>query len=173
MKTTRKRYSAEFKARVALDAIRGDLTLAELATKHGVHHTMIASWKRQLPLQGFRRQQHNQKGCVRQVLQIGDHGSVHAAWRSSGFLSVDRCAVTGGTDIAGEWSVGVFGRSDGLFRPQDWEARLDWDFTAEQLEFQQRVRNASWRWRPRSRHEARNPGAGRGRLKVSRAGGAG
>ena len=30
-----------------LEAIRGDLTLAELAAKHGVHHTMIASWKRQ------------------------------------------------------------------------------------------------------------------------------
>lgn len=36
-----------FKAKVALEAIRGDLTLAELAAKHGVHHTMIASWKRQ------------------------------------------------------------------------------------------------------------------------------
>ncbi|MGE6695115.1 MULTISPECIES: IS3 family transposase [Sphingomonadaceae] len=47
MKTTRKRYSADFKAKVALEAIRGDLTLAELAAKHGVHHTMIASWKRQ------------------------------------------------------------------------------------------------------------------------------
>ena len=47
MKTTRKRYSADFKAKVALEAIRGDLTLAELGTKHGVHHTMIASWKRQ------------------------------------------------------------------------------------------------------------------------------
>ena len=47
MKTTRKRYSADFKAKVALEAIRGDLTLAELATKHGVHHTMIAAWKRQ------------------------------------------------------------------------------------------------------------------------------
>ena len=47
MKTTRKRYSAEFKAKVALEAIRGDLTLAELAAKHGVHHTMIAAWKRQ------------------------------------------------------------------------------------------------------------------------------
>ena len=47
MKTTRKRYSADFKAKVALEAIRGDLTLAELAVKHGVHHTMIASWKRQ------------------------------------------------------------------------------------------------------------------------------
>ena len=47
MKTTRKRYSAEFKAKVALEAIRGDLTLAELASKHGIHHTMIAAWKRQ------------------------------------------------------------------------------------------------------------------------------
>lgn len=47
MKKTRKRYSAEFKARVALEAILGDLTLAELAAKHGIHHTMIAAWKRQ------------------------------------------------------------------------------------------------------------------------------
>ena len=47
MKKTRKRYSADFKAKVALEAIRGDLTLAELAAKHGVHHTMIAAWKRQ------------------------------------------------------------------------------------------------------------------------------
>jgi transposase len=36
MKTTRKRYSAEFKAKVSLEAIRGDLTLAELAAKHGI-----------------------------------------------------------------------------------------------------------------------------------------
>ena len=47
MKTTGKRYSADFKAKVALEAIRGDLTLAELAAKHGLHHTMIASWKKQ------------------------------------------------------------------------------------------------------------------------------
>lgn len=47
MKTTRKRYSGEFKAKVVLEALRGDLTLVELAAKHGVHHTMIAAWKRQ------------------------------------------------------------------------------------------------------------------------------
>jgi transposase len=47
MKTRRKRYSAEFKAKVALEAIRGDLTLAELGAKHGIPHTMIAAWKRQ------------------------------------------------------------------------------------------------------------------------------
>ena len=47
MKTRRKRYSADFKAKVTLEAIRRDLTLAELGTKHGIHHTMIAAWKRQ------------------------------------------------------------------------------------------------------------------------------
>lgn len=47
MKTTRKRYTGEFKAKVALEAIRGELTLAELASKHGIHPTMIAIWKRQ------------------------------------------------------------------------------------------------------------------------------
>ena len=46
-KVTRKRYIAEFKAKVALEAIKGDLTLAELASKHGIHQTMIATWKRQ------------------------------------------------------------------------------------------------------------------------------
>ncbi len=30
-----------------MEAIRGDPTLAELAAKHGVHHTMIGAWKRQ------------------------------------------------------------------------------------------------------------------------------
>ena len=37
MKATRKRYTGEFKAKVALEAIRGDLTLAELAAKHGIN----------------------------------------------------------------------------------------------------------------------------------------
>lgn len=46
-KVTRKRYTAEFKAKVALEAIKGELTLAELATKHSVHQTMIAGWKKQ------------------------------------------------------------------------------------------------------------------------------
>ena len=44
-KVTRKRYSADFKAKVALEAIKGDLTLAELAAKHGIHQTMIATWR--------------------------------------------------------------------------------------------------------------------------------
>lgn len=46
-KVTRKRYSADFKAKVALEAIKGEQSLAELAAKHGIHQTMIATWKRQ------------------------------------------------------------------------------------------------------------------------------
>lgn len=43
----RKNYSAEFKAKVALEAIRGEATVAELVAKHGVHQTVINTWKRQ------------------------------------------------------------------------------------------------------------------------------
>jgi transposase len=43
MKTTSKRHSADFKAKVALEAIRGDLTLAELGANHGIQHVMIAA----------------------------------------------------------------------------------------------------------------------------------
>ena len=43
----RKNYSAEFKAKVALEAIRGEMTVAELVAKHGVHQTLINTWKRQ------------------------------------------------------------------------------------------------------------------------------
>ncbi len=43
----RKRYSAEFKAKVALEAIRGEQTLTQLAAKHSIHQTMINAWKKQ------------------------------------------------------------------------------------------------------------------------------
>ena len=42
----RRSFSAEFKARVALEALSGAHTLAELSAKHNVHPNMIAQWKR-------------------------------------------------------------------------------------------------------------------------------
>jgi len=44
----RRNYSAEFKARVALEALTGAETMAELSAKHGVHPNMIAQWKRRV-----------------------------------------------------------------------------------------------------------------------------
>lgn len=43
----RKNYSVDFKAKVGLEAIRGEATIAELVVKHGVHQTVINTWKRQ------------------------------------------------------------------------------------------------------------------------------
>ena len=42
-----KTYTAEFKAKVALDSIRGDLTISEIPSKYGVHSTQINRWKQQ------------------------------------------------------------------------------------------------------------------------------
>jgi transposase-like protein len=48
MGTVRRRHSSEFKARVALEAVKGQKTLNELATEFGVHPVQIAQWKRQV-----------------------------------------------------------------------------------------------------------------------------
>ena len=42
----RKNHSADFKARVALEPIREELTLSDLAKKYGVHANQISTWKR-------------------------------------------------------------------------------------------------------------------------------
>ena len=45
--TTRRRFAGDFKARVALEALRGDKTIQEIAAKHKVHPNQVSSWKRQ------------------------------------------------------------------------------------------------------------------------------
>jgi transposase-like protein len=47
-KSTRRNHSASFKAKVALEAVKGEQTVSEIAAKHGVHHTLVNEWKRAL-----------------------------------------------------------------------------------------------------------------------------
>ena len=68
MSKKRRRYSAEYKFKVALEAAKGTKTLAELATETGVHPNQLSQWKNQLLEEGAHvftanhtRQQHDFK----------------------------------------------------------------------------------------------------------------
>ena len=67
-KRTRRNHSPAFKAKVALAAIKGEKTLAELAQLHDVHATQITAWKAQLVGRGARPVR---RGLDRQILRVG------------------------------------------------------------------------------------------------------
>jgi len=48
MKKGKRQHTAEFKAKVVLEALRGDQAVAVLASRHEVHPTQINQWKKQL-----------------------------------------------------------------------------------------------------------------------------
>jgi len=48
MPNNRKRYSAEFKAKVALEALKEQKTLTELSNQYQIHSVQISNWKKQL-----------------------------------------------------------------------------------------------------------------------------
>jgi putative transposase len=47
-KRQRKQYSADLKAKIAVEAIKGQRTIQEIASHYGVHATMVTNWKKQL-----------------------------------------------------------------------------------------------------------------------------
>ncbi|WP_250310772.1 transposase [Rickettsia endosymbiont of Oedothorax gibbosus] len=57
MKKQVRQYSAEEKAKIVIEAIKGELTIAQITSKYGVHATQISNWKKQgleLLVQGFK-----------------------------------------------------------------------------------------------------------------------
>jgi transposase len=48
MRRPRRNHSPKFKAQVALEAIRGEKTIAEIAAHHEVHPTQVTSWKNEV-----------------------------------------------------------------------------------------------------------------------------
>lgn len=61
MATKRRSFSAQFKFKVALEAVKGVKTLSELASEHGVHPNQIGQWKQQLLKEGAEIFGHNSK----------------------------------------------------------------------------------------------------------------
>jgi transposase len=74
MTATRKQYGPKFKARVAIEAIRGEKTLSQLSSQFGVHAMQIAYWRRlaleQLPalFVGGRQQKERDGEVEKEVL---------------------------------------------------------------------------------------------------------
>ena len=48
MKSTRRRFSAAFKAKVAIETLQERKTMAELSSQYGVHANMIQRWKQEM-----------------------------------------------------------------------------------------------------------------------------
>ena len=44
----RKKFEARFKARVALEAVKGEKTMAQISSEYGVHANMVSRWKQEL-----------------------------------------------------------------------------------------------------------------------------
>jgi transposase len=96
-KNKRKQYSPQFKAKVALEAARGDKTVAELSSQYDLHPTVVNNWKRQL-LDGASdlfesgRQQKAEKDTQEQIKDL---------YRHIGQLKVERDFLAERSEILG------------------------------------------------------------------------
>jgi putative transposase len=87
MKNKRRNHSAQFKAKVAMAAAKGDKTIAELSSEFGVHPNQITQWKKQLleslpEIFSHRRQndRHQQEELTSQLYQQIGQLKVELDW---------------------------------------------------------------------------------------------
>ena len=90
MGVKRKQHSAEFKARVAMAALSGEKSLAELSSEFGVHPTMISTWKQELMKRANELFACGNKAPVEDVQKVID--DLH---RKIGQLQVERDCLAG------------------------------------------------------------------------------
>ena len=87
----RRKFTAEFKAKVALEALRGDRTIQEIAARHQVHPNQVSAWKRQA-VDGVGEVFSNGADQVRR-----DHeAEIHDLHAKIGQLTVERDFLAGG-----------------------------------------------------------------------------
>ena len=98
--STRRRFTADFKAGVALDALRGDQTIQEIASRHKVHPNQVSKWKRQA-LDGLGAVFANGAGNAG-----ADHeAEVHDLHAKIGQLTVERDFLARGLERVGPRNV--------------------------------------------------------------------
>lgn len=85
MSVKRKQHSAQFKAQVAMAALSGEKTLAELSAEYGVHPTMISTWKQEL---GRRASELFERGAKK--ADKDQQRTIDELYRQIGQLKVER-----------------------------------------------------------------------------------
>jgi transposase-like protein len=85
MEKMRKKHSASFKAKVALAALKGDQTVAELASQYQVHPNQIHTWKRLLVKSALELFQNGHRGQEK-----ANELLVSQLYRQIGQLTVER-----------------------------------------------------------------------------------
>lgn len=89
MRRKRRNHSPKFKAKIAMEALKGDKTLAELAQAYDVHPNQIQEWKKQL-------QQHAEDVFSKGNIQVVDTESkIKALHEKIGELTVERDFLSG------------------------------------------------------------------------------
>jgi len=86
VKKEAKQYSAEEKAKIALEALKGELTIAQITSKYGVHATQISNWKKQAlesMLNGFKDKRKGKE-------EPGEENLVKELYQQIGQLTVER-----------------------------------------------------------------------------------
>ena len=83
--TTRRRFTPNFKAKVALEALRGDRTIQEIAARHKVHANQVSAWKRQA-VDGLGAIFSNSADKAR----VDHEGEIHDLHAKIGQLTVER-----------------------------------------------------------------------------------
>jgi transposase-like protein len=80
----RRKYSAEFKSKVALEALQERLTLSELSKRHEIHPNLIMQWKKIFIENGFRIFQESQP-------EKDDRGElIESLYREIGYLTMEK-----------------------------------------------------------------------------------
>lgn len=90
MGVKRKQHSAQFKAQVAMAAMSGEKTLAELSVEYGVHQTMISTWKQELARRAGELFERSAKKA-----EEGQQKTIDELYRQIGQLKVERDFLAG------------------------------------------------------------------------------